>query len=113
MGDKFNWFKEFYFDEKRPILNSLDNYLKWIHNNELPELDCFCPDCNGQIFSNLTISKDLCYNCFRFFTKEEIIEINPNSRNCVYCKKKIMWHSEVCGTCNDKQYQLAKIIKPK
>ena len=111
MGKRTDYIVDFYLKDLQ--LDKFDHYCKWLHNNELPERDTYCPDCKTLILHNRTLETWICYDCFRTFTKEEIINLDPNSKNCEYCGKKIMWHSEVCGICNNKRYQLGDLMKVK
>ena len=109
MGNRTKWAIDFYLKDLQ--LDNFDKYCEWLHNNELPETDTYCPDCKTQILHNSTLSVCICYNCFRVFTREEIIKLSPHSKNCEVCGKRIMWHSDVCGVCNDKQYRFGDFMK--
>ena len=89
-------------------LGNFKKHCEWLHNNELPETDTYCPDCNTLILDNNTLKTWICYNCFRTFTQVEIIELNPNSKHCLRCNKKIMWYAEYCGDCTNKNYKIGR-----
>lgn len=106
MGSRTKWAIAFYIDDLQ--LDKFDKYCKWLHNNELPERDTFCSDCGEQIYKNYTMNTWICYNCYKTFKKEEIIDLNPHSKNCKHCEKKIMWFAEYCGDCRNKNYKIGK-----
>jgi len=111
MGSRTKWKIDFYLKGLR--LDNFDKHCEWLHNNELPETDTFCPDCNTQIYDNCTLSIWICCDCFRSFTKKEIIKLSPHSKNCEVCGKRIMWLAEVCDICNNRQYIFGDFMKVK
>ncbi|KKN18351.1 hypothetical protein LCGC14_0956710 [marine sediment metagenome] len=111
MGKRTECAVDFYLKELQ--LGKFDKYCEWLHNNELPTTDTFCPDCKSQIYDNSTLNIWICYGCFKTFTKKEIIKLNPHSRDCEICGKRIMWYADVCGICNNRQYIFGDFMKVK
>jgi len=111
MGKRTKYSVDFYLENLQ--LGNFDKHCEWLHNNELPATDVYCPDCKTQVYSNCTMNTWICYTCFRTFTKEEIIGLDPNSKECELCKKKIMWWVDVCGVCKNKQYKIGDFMKGK